>query len=425
MFDSASIIIGLEIGTSKVCAVVGEMNAEGALNIVGLGQARSRGVRKGEIVDAPAVEEDVRHAIVEAEQMADVEIRSVYLGVTGGHIRGFNNRGVHPVVSADREISEEDVQDVIKNAKAINLPAENSVLHAIRQHFLVDGQDSITNPVGMLGARLEVDVHVVHGHFNRLQNAIRVVKGMQLEVDEVVVNGLASSLAVLSNEQKELGALVIDIGGGTTDYAVYADGVIKHTGVLAVGGDHVSNDLAYGLKVPLGRAEQFKIEHGAVQPFLDPGGQASSTFSKTACVDDAVKGQVITHTNELGLPLKTVNLEHLRRIMSLRLEEIFQLVGQDVEQAGLLDYLRAGVFLCGGVARVPNIASLAERVLQMPVCVGKTNSISGLKSALDQPEFATAIGLVKFGSFKARKREGKTSWSQGIRGALARLLTKA
>ncbi|MBE0545756.1 MAG: cell division protein FtsA [Verrucomicrobia bacterium] len=406
MFDSSSILIGLEIGTSKVCAVVGEINAEGALNIVGLGQARSRGVRKGEIVDAVAVEEDVRHAIVEAEQMADVEIRSVYLGVTGGHIRGFNNRGVHPVVSADREISEEDVQDVIKNAKAINLPAENSVLHAIRQHFLVDGHDDVTNPVGMLGARLEVDVHVVHGHLNRLQNAIRVVKGMQLEVDEVVFNGLASSLALLSNEQKELGALVIDIGGGTTDYAVYADGVIKHTGVLAVGGDHLSNDLAYGLKVPLSRAEQLKLQHGA------------------AHVDDSIRGQTLTLTSDLGLPLKTINCEHLRRIMALRLEEIFQLIGQDLEQAGLLDYLRAGVFLCGGGARIPNLAQLAEQVLQLPVCLGKTNSVSGLKSALDQPEFATAIGLVKFGSFKSRKRESRTSWTLGIKGALSRLLSR-
>src|SRR3974390_3297298 len=170
MFDSSTIIVGLEIGTSKVCAVVGELNSEGTLNVVGLGQSRSRGVRKGEICDAPHVEEDGRNAIVEAEQMADVEIRSVYLGVGGGHIRGFNNRGVHPVVSADREITDEDVQDVIKNAKAINLPAQNHVLHAIRQHFHVDGHDGIVNPVGMLGARVEVDVHVVHGNFNRLQN---------------------------------------------------------------------------------------------------------------------------------------------------------------------------------------------------------------------------------------------------------------
>src|SRR2546425_5496714 len=301
MFDPSSIIVGLEVGTSKVCAVVGELSSEGALNIVGLGQSRSRGVRKGEIADPSTAEEDVRHAIVEAEQMADVEIRSVYLGVTGGHVRGFNNRGVHPVVSADREISEDDVQDVIKNAKTINLPAQNHVVHAIRQHFLVDGQDGITNPVGMLGARVEVDVHVVHGSLNRLQNAIRTVKGLQLEVDDIVFNGLASSLALLGNDQKELGSLVIDIGGGTTDYVVYANGIIKHTGVLAVGGDHVSNDLAYGLKVPLSRAEQLKIAHGC------------------ACVDETVKGQSINLASDLGLQPRSINLDHLRRIMSLRL----------------------------------------------------------------------------------------------------------
>src|SRR2546421_2594262 len=290
MFDPSSIIVGLEIGTSKVCAVVGELNAEGGLNIVGLGQSRSRGVRKGEIADAPLVEEDVRQAVVEAEQMADVEIRSAYLGVTGGHLRGFNNRGVHPVVSSDREISEDDVQDVIKNAKTINLPAQNHVIHAIRQHFHVDGQDGITNPVGMLGARVEVDVHVVHGNLNRLQNAIRAVKGLQLEVDDIVFNGLVSSLALLTNEQKELGSVVIDIGGGTTEYVVYTNGIIKHTGVLAVGGDHVSNDLAYGLKVPLSRAEQLKIEHGS------------------AMVEDCIKGQTIAINNELGMPVRTINL---------------------------------------------------------------------------------------------------------------------
>lgn len=406
MFNSPAIIVGLEIGTSKVCAVVGEMSDEGALNIVGLGQAPSRGVRKGEIVDARRAEDDARAAIVEAEKMADVEIRSVFLGVTGAHIRGFNNRGVHPVVSADREISEADLQDVIKNAKAINVPNDNTVLHAIRQHFLVDGQEGIANPVGMLGSRLEVDMHVVHGNYNRLQNAVRLVKGMQLEVDDVVCNGMASSLAVLTSEQKEMGALVIDLGGGTTDYVVYVDGVVKHTGVIAVGGDHVSHDLAVGLKVPLSRAEQLKIEHGG------------------AFVDDAVRGRVLAITNEVGLPFKEVNLEHLRRIMTLRLEEMFELVAQDVAKAGLVDYLRAGVFLCGGVARVPQIAPLAETVFEMPVTVGKTNSISGLKSALDQPEFASAIGLVKFGSFKQRRRDTGASPARGLKQILTRMLQR-
>jgi cell division protein FtsA len=389
MFDDSNIIVGLEIGTSKVCAVVGEQGAEDALNIIGLGQARSRGVRKGEIVDAALAEEDVRNAIVEAEKMANVEIRSVVLGVTGGHIRGFNNHGIHPVVSADREITGDDVEDVVKNAKAIDLPAENAILHAIRQHFYVDGQDGITNPVGMTGARLEVDVHVVHGVRTRLQNAIRIVKGLQLEVEDLpVFNGLASSLALLTGEQKELGALVIDLGGGTTDYIVYADSVIKHTGVLAIGGDHVSNDLGHGLKVQLSRAEKLKLEFGA------------------ALVDESLKGRTVTITNDLGLPLKTVNLEHLQRIMSARLEEIFQIIAQDVDQAGLMDHLRAGVYLCGGGARAPHVAKLAEAVFQLPVSIGQTNSISGLKSALDQPEFAAAIGLVKFGSRKKRKPPG-------------------
>jgi cell division protein FtsA len=407
MFKSSSIVVGLDVGTSKICAVAGEVNEAGSLNVIGVGQAKSRGVRKGEMVDATLSSEDIRNAIVEAEQMADIEIRSVYLGVTGGHIRGFNNRGFHPVVSSDREIMEDDVQDVIKNAKAINLPAENRVVHVVRQHFLVDGQDGILNPVGMFGARVEVDVHVVHGNFNRLQNPIRAVKSLQIEVDDIVFTGLASSLALLSNQQKELGALVIDLGSGTTEYVVYSDGIIKHTGVLAVGGDHVSNDLAYGLKVPLGRAEQLKIECGSA--LIDPG----------------VKGQTIPLTSDLGLPEKSVNLEHLRRIMHLRLEEIFQLIAHELEPAGLLNYLRCGIFLCGGGARIPEIHKLAERVFGLPASIGKTNSISGLKSALDQPEFAAAIGLAKFGSFEHKKRaEEHGSFAQGLKSTLSQFFKR-
>jgi cell division protein FtsA len=400
MFDDSNIIAGLEIGTSKICVVVGEQNADGALNIIGLGQARSRGVRKGEIINPEQVEEDLRAAMFEAEQMADVEIRSVYLGVSGGHVRGFNNRGVHPVVSADREISQDDVEDVLKNAKAINLPAENTVIHAVRQHFFVDGQDGVTNPVGMLGARLEVDMHVIHGHANRLQNVVRLVRATSLEVDDVVFNGIATSLALLSNEQKELGALVIDIGGGTTEFVVYSDGVIRHSGVLAIGGDHVSNDLAYGLKVPLSRAEKLKIEYGA------------------ALVNDAVKGQTISITNELGLELKRLNHEHLQKIMSLRIEEIFQLIAHELEAAGLTDYLRAGIFLCGGGSRVPGIMKLAENVFQMNVAPGHATAISGLTAALDQPEFAAAIGLVKYGSLKNHRRRTGQPFLKGLFGRL-------
>jgi cell division protein FtsA len=400
MFDSSSIIVGLEIGTSKICAVAGEINAANTLNIIGVGQARSRGVRKGEIADAEAAEEDVRNAIVEAEQMANVEIRSVYLGVTGNHVRGFTNHGVHPVVSADREITQDDVQDVIKNAKAINLPIDNSVVHAIRQHFQVDQQTGILNPVGMYGARVEVDVHVVHGHVNRLKNSIAVVKGLLLEVDEIVFTGLASALALLSNEQKELGSLVIDMGGGTTEYVVYCDGIIKHSGVLAVGGDHISNDLAYGLKVPMTRAEQLKRDHGS------------------ALLDASVKGQTISAPAELGLAPKTINLEHLHRIMSLRVEETFTLIERDLSHLGFLERLRGGVFICGGAARIPQIEVLAERIFHLPASTGKTNSISGLKSALDQPEFATAIGLVKYGSLQQKRKP-----NNGLTGGLKRTLS--
>lgn len=403
MFDSSPIIVGLELGTSKVCVVVGQWNESGALNIIGLGQAKSRAIRKGEIINPATIGEDIRNAIVEAEQMADVEIRSVYLGVTGSHIRGFNNRGFHSVVSADREITDEDVQDVVKNARAINLPAENRVVHVVRQHFSVDGQNGIGDPAGMFGARLEVDVHVVHGQFNRLQNPIRAVKALQIDVENIVFTGLASSLALLSNEEKELGALVIDSGGGTTEYIVYAEGIIKHTGVLAVGGDHISSDLAYGLKVPLGRAEQLKIEHGS------------------AHVSEEIKGKTIPLSNSHGLPERSISLEHLRRIMSLRVEEIFELIADELAAAGLLDYLRCGVFLCGGGARIPDVQKLAQRIFGLPVWLGRTSSISGLKSALDQPEFATAIGLVKFGCFEQQKQWQQRSRLTGLKNRFTQL----
>ena len=401
--SGSQIIVGLEIGTSKVCVAVGEVSGGQSVNIIGIGQAKSRGVRKGEIIDIALVEEDVRNAIVEAEQVADVEIRSVYLGVTGSHVRGFNNTGVHPVVSADREITGDDIQDVIKNAKAINLPTDHSVVHVIRQHFRVDGQDGVLNPEGMLGAKIEVDVHVVSGRYNRLQNPIRLVNSLHLEVDDIASSALASSLAILGTEQKELGMLVIDLGAGATEYAVYSAGVIKHTGALAVGGDHVSNDLAYGLKVPLARAEQIKIDHGS------------------ALIDEASRDRTIDLSDDSLIPGRQVNLGHLQKIMSMRLQETFELIAKDIGQAGLIEYLRAGVVLCGGGARIPNITKLARDVFNLPVAIGRSSTVSGVKNALDEPEFATPVGLIKFGAFQAQATPRRAGFGRVIRRQVAAL----
>ncbi|MBT7734445.1 MAG: cell division protein FtsA [Verrucomicrobia bacterium] len=402
MYNS-QIIVGLEIGTSKVSVAVGEVSENKVVNIIGIGQAKSRGVRKGEIIDVALAEEDVRNAIVEAEQVADVEIRSVFLGVTGSHIRGFNNTGVHPVVSADREISTTDIQDVIKNARAINLPTDHSVVHSIRQHFRVDGQDGVQNPEGMLGAKIEVDVHVVSGRYNRLQNPIRLVSGLHLEVENISSSALASSLAVLGTEQKELGTLVIDLGAGVTEYAVYSAGVIKHTGVLAVGGDHVSNDLAYGLKVPLARAEQLKIDHGS------------------ALIDPEAGNREIDLSDDSLIPGRQVNLGHMQKIMSMRLRETFELIARDIGLAGLIEYLRAGVVLCGGGARTSHITGLARDVFNLPVAIGRASTVSGIKNALDEPEFATSVGLIKFGVFQSQANPRRARFGRAIRQQVAAL----
>jgi len=381
--DKATVIVGLEIGTAKVAAVVGEVTESGGVNVIGIGQCPSRGVRKGEVVDADLASEDVRNAIVEAEKSADVEIASVYLSVTGGHLTSLNTHGVFTAASDDHEISPPDVGEVLANAKVFNRPSENTVLHAIRQHFTLNGQAGIADPVGMLGGKLELDMHVVHGVTTRLQNPVRVVKGLNLEVEELVFSGLASSLALLDNEQKQMGVLVVDFGAGTTEYVVYADGVIKHTGILAVGGDHVTNDLSYGLRMAPARAAMLKKEHGA------------------ATIEGAA-GQTLTLTNENGFPDRRVNLEHLRRIMVARLEETFELIDEDIGEKGFHDQLRAGVCLSGGGARIRGIDGLASDIFAMPACVGRTSAVGGLRSATDDPELATAVGLVKYGAIRQK-----------------------
>jgi cell division protein FtsA len=396
-----TVIVGLEIGTAKVAAVVGEVTDGGGVNVIGIGQCPSRGVRKGEVVNAEHAAEDVRNAIVEAEKSADVEIASVYLGVTGGHLTSLNTHGVFTSVSLDHEISQQDVNEVLANAKVFNRPSENYVLHSVRQHFTVNGQAGIVDPIGMLGENLEVDMHVIHGVTTRLQNHMRVVAGLNLEVEQTVFSGLCSALALLDNEQKHIGALVVDIGAGTTEYVIYAEGVIKHTGVIAVGGDHVTNDLSYGLRMAPARAALLMREHGA------------ATL-------DGVADQTLTLTSENGFPDRRVDLHDLRRIMVARLEETFQLIDSEIGELGFHDQLRAGVCLCGGGARIRGIEKLAENVFGLPATLGRANAVGGLRSASDDPELATAVGLVKYGAMrqKGNQSTGLVGKIKGFAGSL-------
>jgi len=258
------IIVGLEIGTSKVCAVVGETRHDGTVKILGVGQAPSRGVRKGEIVDFDTAGKCVREALVDAEEKSDVAIHSVFLAVAGGHIRSFNNRGAVSIPEDREEICDEDFEDVQAAAREVSIPQPNMFLHSILQHYYVDGQDGVLNPIGMMGSKLEADFHIIHGVGTRIKNTVRCVKELDIDVEDVVFAPLAAAQVVLDLNQKNLGALVIDMGGGTTGYVVYLDGAVKQSGCLAIGGDHITNDLSLGLRIPMAKAERIKIEEGSV-----------------------------------------------------------------------------------------------------------------------------------------------------------------
>jgi cell division protein FtsA len=376
MLPKEKIIVGLEVGTSKVCAVVGEVLDDGNIMVVGVGQANSEGVRKGEIVNIEATVECLHAAVADAEESAGVEIHNVYASVSGGHIRSFNNRGTVAVTNEEREISEEEVRNVLLNAKAVNIPMDHVVIHAIRQHFFVDGHDGIQNPVGMIGAKLEADVHVIYGVRTRLQNTIKCIKHVPLDVANIAVSGFASALAVLTSEHQQLGAVVVDMGGGTTDYLVYSEGTIQHSGVLAVGGDHITNDVAIGLRIPMNRAETLKVEHGSL--VVPP--------------DD----EMLTLKREVGLPDRQVSKQQLCRIMNLRVEETLTLIKKELEKHKLLDYLGAGVFITGGCARLQGLEPLAAEIFGLPVHIGHSLTVGGPTSAIESPEYSTAIGLVRY-----------------------------
>jgi cell division protein FtsA len=372
------ILVGLEIGTSKICVVVGDSKPDGSIKILGVGQAPSRGVRKGEIVDFDTAQKCVHEALVDAEEKSDVMIQSVYLGVTGAHIASFNNRGMVAIPEEQEEITDADCDSVRASAREVSIPSQNMFIHSILQHYYVDGQEGILNPVGMMGHKLEADFHIIHGIGTRVKNAVRCVKEIPLEVEDVVFNPLAAAQVVLNQHQKNLGALAIDIGGGTTDYLMYVDGAVRQSGSLGIGGDHITNDISMGLRIPMARAEKLKNEEGSVTLGM------------------SLPGETVTLKDDSGFAGKEVERETLNTIIHMRVRETFELLRRQLECGGDLHLLGAGVFITGGTSLLRGIDALAQEIFELPVQITHAQTMSGLTSAFENPQFSTAIGLIKY-----------------------------
>jgi cell division protein FtsA len=397
---SNNLTVGLEIGTSKICVVVGESRPDGTIKILGVGQTPSRGVRKGEIVDFETAMKCVHEAVVDAEQKSDVMIRSVFVAIAGSHLQSFNNRGCVTLPEDRDEIDEQDVEDVKINAREVSIPAQNAFLHSIIQHYHVDGQDGVLSPVGMLGQRLEADFHIIHGVRTRIQNSIRCVKELPLEVEDVVFGALASAQVVLTQHQKDLGALVIDMGGGTTDYILYVDGAVKQSGCLGIGGDHITNDISMGLRIPMARSEKLKIEEGS------------------CTLGNCLPGETILLKDDSGFAGKEIERETLNTIIHLRVREAFDLLKRGLDEEPFLNYLGAGVFVTGGCSLLNGIDHLAEEVFEMPAHIAHAQTMSGLTSASENPQLSTAIGLIKYAQAVQSDRPRR-----GIRGIFGKIFT--
>lgn len=377
------LLVGLDVGTTKICAIVAEVSPSDGLDVIGVGTAPSRGLRKGVVVNIDATVEAIKRAVDDAEQMAGVEISSVYAGVAGGHIRGINSRGVVAVSGKSREVSAVDIERALEAAKAINLPPDRDIIHALPQAFIVDDQDGIREPLGMSGVRLEVEVHLVTGAVASVQNVVRSVNRAGLAVQDIVLEPLASAEAVLSADEKELGILLIDIGGGTTDAALFRDGAIWHTVILPLGGDHITNDIAVGLRTPSADAEDLKKRYGC---------------ALTALVRE---DETIDVPSVGGRKPRQLSRQILSEIVQPRVEEIFTLIARDLAKAGLDDAPTAGIVITGGTSIMEGIPELAEQVFDLPVRRGSPAPAGGLADVVRSPIYATGVGLALYG-FRGR-----------------------
>lgn len=380
-------IVGLDIGTSKVVAIVGELSAEGSIEVIGIGSHPSKGMKKGVVINIESTVQSIQRAVEEAELMAGCQIHSVYVGIAGSHIRSLNSHGI--VAIRDREVFPADLERVLDAAQAVAIPADQKILHILPQEYVIDNQEGIKEPLGMSGVRLEAKVHLVTCAVNASQNIEKCIRRCGLEVEEIILEQLASSYSVLTDDERELGVCLVDIGGGTTDIAIFTDGSIRHTGVIPIAGDQVTNDIAMALRTPTQYAEEIKIKYACA-------------LTQLAGPDETIKVPSVGDR-----PPRDLSRQSLAEVVEPRYDELFTLVQAELRRSGYEDMIPAGVVLTGGTSKMEGVVELAEEIFHMPVRVGYPNSVKGLSDIVRNPIYATGVGLLQYGEKSAGERSAR------------------
>lgn len=395
-------IVGLDIGTSKVVALVAEIDPNGELEIIGMGSHPSRGMKKGVVVNIESTVQSVQRAIEEAELMAGCQIHSVYVGIAGSHVRSLNSHGI--VAIKDGEVIEADLERVLDAAQAVAIPADQKILHILPQEYVIDNQEGIREPMGMSGVRLEAKVHLVTCAVNAAQNIEKCIKRCGLDVDEIILEQVASSYSVLTDDERELGVCMVDIGGGTSDIAIFTEGSIRHTGVIPIAGDQVTNDIAMALRTPTQHAEEIKIKYACA-------------LTQLASPEDMIKVPSVGDR-----PPRDLSRHSLAEVVEPRYDELFTLVQSELRRSGFEDMIPAGIVLTGGTSKMEGVVELAEEIFHMPVRIGVPTRVKGLTDIVRNPIYATAVGLLEYGAAHTRQRQSKERKSRGEGyGLLARL----
>ncbi len=396
-----NLIVGLDIGTSKICTVVGEVGVDGEIEIIGIGINPSRGLKKGVVVNIESTVQSIQRAVEEAELMAGCQINSVFAGIAGSHIRSLNSHGI--VAIRDREVTPGDVERVIDAARAVAIPADQKILHILPQEFVIDSQEGVREPIGMSGVRLEARVHMVTGAVSAAQNIIKCVRRCGLEVDDVILEQLASSYSVLLEDEKDLGVCLVDIGGGTTDIAVFTEGAIRHTAVIPIAGDQVTNDIAVALRTPTQYAEDIKIKYACA-------------LSQLASADETIEVPSVGER-----PPRRMARQTLADVVEPRYEELLTLIQAELRRSGFEDMVAAGMVITGGSAKMEGLVELAEEILHMPVRLGAPHSVTGLTDVVRNPIYATGVGLLLFGQKNGRDPRVDGADSGGFKALLERM----